>query len=101
MDWKAHKRMCPLLKTLSNNLEPFHEAERIIKEILTSTKDTGINDWRVLEHLLLYTELQFGSHQLDPISVGYRERKDGQRINNWEVDSQQIDRHLFGEYFIH
>jgi hypothetical protein len=49
VDWKIHKSMCPILKKLSTNLQPFHEVILIKDEILASKK--GI-DCRVLEHLL-------------------------------------------------
>jgi len=71
--------MCPILKKLSNKLEPFHEAYRIINEILATKKG---NEIRVLEHLLSYAEYQFGEKVN---GVLYRER-DGERINSWNID---------------
>jgi hypothetical protein len=43
---------------------------------------------RVLEHLLLYAEYQFGSRNSGVIVRGetYRERADGQKISNWVVE---------------
>jgi tetratricopeptide (TPR) repeat protein len=38
---------------------------------------------RVLEHLLSYADYQFGKHVA---GRDYRERSDGQRIDNWDVD---------------
>jgi hypothetical protein len=72
-----HKEMCPILKKLSKNSQPFREVIPVIKEILASPKG---NDVRVLEHLLSYAEYQFGNQVL---GIGYRERADGERISNW------------------
>jgi hypothetical protein len=80
LDWKKHKSMCPILKKLSNTLQPYDEVEKVIQEILESNKG---GDARILEHLLSYAEYQFGR----PITwKNYRERADGQRITNWNVD---------------
>jgi hypothetical protein len=77
LDWKAHKSICSILKRLPNKLQHFHEAVRIVEEILKS------NNTRVLEHLLSYADYQFGK----PVAErDYRERPDGQRIDNWDVD---------------
>jgi tetratricopeptide (TPR) repeat protein len=72
--------MCPILKKLSKNLQPFREVIPLIKEILASPKG---NDVRVLEHLLSYAEYQFGSQFL---GISYRGREGGEHISNWEVD---------------
>jgi tetratricopeptide (TPR) repeat protein len=72
--------MCPILKKLSKNLQPFREVTSVIKEILASPKG---NDVRVLLHLLSYAEYQFGNQVL---GIGYREREDGERISDWEVN---------------
>jgi hypothetical protein len=79
-DWKAHKSICAILKRLPNQQHSYNEAARVIKEILASNKG---NDVRVVEHLLSYADNQFG--QQVP-GRGYRERTDGQRIANWDVD---------------
>jgi hypothetical protein len=79
LDWKIHKPICPILKTLLHRLQPFHEVVRIIKEI-GSAKGTNV---RILEHLLSYAEHQFGK---EIPGLGYRKRKDGERISNFEVD---------------
>jgi hypothetical protein len=80
LDWKKHKSMCPFLKKLSNTLQPYDEVEKDIKEILASNKG---DDTRILDHLLSYADFQFG----EPIAgKDYRERTDGQRIANWNVD---------------
>jgi tetratricopeptide (TPR) repeat protein len=53
---------------------------QLIIGILESKKG---NDCRVLEHLLSFAEHQFGKGVAEK---NYRERKDGERISNWEVD---------------
>jgi tetratricopeptide (TPR) repeat protein len=68
------------LKKLPNQLHSYSEAARVIKGILASNKG---NDVRVLEHLLSYADNQFGQ-QVE--GRDYRERTDGQRIANWDVD---------------
>jgi tetratricopeptide (TPR) repeat protein len=80
LDWKAHKLICPILKKLPNKLQSYKEAVQIINEILTSNKG---NNARILEHLLSYADYQFGEHVA---GSKYRERSDGQRIDNWNVD---------------
>jgi hypothetical protein len=79
LDWKIHKSMCPILKKLLKKLQPFHEAYRIINEILATKKG---NDIRVLEHLLSYAEYQFGEKVA---GILYRER-DGERVSSWNID---------------
>jgi tetratricopeptide (TPR) repeat protein len=79
-DWKMHKSMCPILKKLSNRLQPYGEVVQVAKEILASKKGGNI---RTLEHLLQYGEYQFGK---PIIGKDYRERTDGQTIANWDVD---------------
>lgn len=80
MDWKIHKSLCPILKKMPNELQPFHEVRRIISEILVSSKG---KDGRILEHLLSFSHFQFGK---EVTGIDYRERRDGERINNWMVD---------------
>jgi tetratricopeptide (TPR) repeat protein len=84
LDWKIHKSMCPILKKLSNTqLQPYDEAIQVIMEILASKK----NDIRFLEHLLSYAEYQFGQNVP---GKDYRERTDGQRIVNWDVEINSL-----------
>jgi tetratricopeptide (TPR) repeat protein len=80
LDWKVHKLSCRILKKLSSQLQPYNEVVRITKEILASNKG---NDLRVLEHLLSCADYQFGQQVA---GRDYRERIDGQRIDNWNVD---------------
>jgi hypothetical protein len=72
--------MCPILKQFSSQLQPFHEVIRIKDGVLTSKKG---KDCRVLEHLLSYLEYQFGEKVA---GIDYRERGNGERINNWKVE---------------
>jgi hypothetical protein len=72
--------MCPILKKLSIQLQPFIEVIRIKNEVLKSKKG---EDCRVLEHLLSYLEYQFGQKVA---GIDYRERSNGERINNWIVE---------------
>jgi hypothetical protein len=77
LDWKKHKSMCPILKKLSNTLQPYDDVVKVVLEILTSKEENNI---RILEHFLSYADFQFGK----PISgKDYRERADGQCISNW------------------
>jgi hypothetical protein len=80
LDWKVHKSMCPILKKLSNTLQPYQEVVQVIEEILASKKGNGM---RVLEHLLSYADYQFGKPNS---GKDYRERTGGQCIFNWNVD---------------
>jgi hypothetical protein len=77
---KKHKSMCPILKKLSNTLQPYDEIIQVIKEVLASKKG---DNRRNLEHLLPYADYQFGK---PIIGKDYHERTDGQRIANWDVD---------------
>ena len=72
--------MCPILKQLSTQLQPFYEVIRIKDEVLTSKKGKNC---RVLKHLLSYLEYQFGGKVA---GIDYRERGNGERISNWEVE---------------
>jgi hypothetical protein len=80
LDWKIHKLMCPILKKLSTQLQPLIEVIRIKNEILILKKE---KDPRVLGHLLSYLEHQFGEKIT---GIDYRERGNGERISNWEVE---------------
>jgi tetratricopeptide (TPR) repeat protein len=73
--------MCPILKKLSNTLQPFHQVVEMIFEILKSPEKRA--NARVLGHLLSYAENQFGNQVA---GIHYRERQDGERIDNWTVD---------------
>jgi tetratricopeptide (TPR) repeat protein len=83
-DWKFHKSICKILKKLSHQLQPYHEVVRVIKEmreeISTKIKQKIL---RVLGHLLSYADHQFGDRIL---GKSYRERGNGERIDNWSVE---------------
>jgi tetratricopeptide (TPR) repeat protein len=57
---------------------------RVIKEILGERPKKMQLDIRVLEHLISYSEHQFGDRVP---GKAYRERKDGDRIDNWTVET--------------
>jgi hypothetical protein len=80
LDWKVHKSMCLILKKLSNKLQPFDEVVEILSTTLKPKKGEEI---RFHQHILLYAEYQFGKEVL---GVGYRERGDGSKIDNWTVE---------------
>jgi hypothetical protein len=80
LDWKAHKSICPILKKLANKQQSYKKAVQSIDETLASNK---ANNVRVLDHLLSYADYQFGQHVA---GSKYRERSDGQRIDNWDVE---------------
>jgi hypothetical protein len=87
--------MCPILKRLSNKLQPFQKVVKIALDILESEKG---GDGRVLKHLFTYADHQFGK---DVTGRGYRQREDGERIYNWQVDIdilQNINCSLLNSY---
>jgi hypothetical protein len=71
------------LKKLSLQFQPYHEAMRVIKGILGGRPKKMQLDTRVLEHLISYSEHQFGDRVP---GKAYRERKYGDRIDNWTVE---------------
>jgi hypothetical protein len=80
-DWKLHKSICKILKKLSHQLQPYHEVLRVIEEIRKGI--SGKNKQQkliVVGHLLSYADHQFGNRIL---GKSYRERGNGERINNW------------------
>jgi hypothetical protein len=77
--------MCPILRKLTNRLQPYREVTRLIVEIQNSKKG---KDVRILRHLLSYAEYQFGK---GVPGKHYRERKDGERISNWEVEIEILN----------
>jgi hypothetical protein len=86
-DWKAHKLICKILKKLSLQHEPYQTAidlsDDTKTEIYPLKNELKI---RVLEHLISYTEHQFGDRV--PGSE-YRERGNGVQIDyisNYEVE---------------
>jgi tetratricopeptide (TPR) repeat protein len=91
-DWKVHKLICKTLQKLPNHLQPYHKVVQTISEILASEK--AGQDARILEHLLSYALLQFAdqdSPNNSPIYlINYRERINGERISNWDVEIGNI-----------
>jgi hypothetical protein len=72
------------LKKLSPPLQPYHEIARVIEEICEEiSKKNKQQTLRVLGHLLSYAEYQFGDRIL---GKSYRERGNGERIDNWRVE---------------
>jgi hypothetical protein len=85
LDWKIQKLMCLKLKNFTNKLQPYREVTRLIAEIRKLKKGKNV---RILEHLLSYTEYQFGK---GVAGKHYREREGGDRINNWEVEIEILN----------
>jgi hypothetical protein len=80
LDWKVHKAICPVLKKLSiKKLQPFKDVAQIIHH----TRKTDNDTIRIMEHLKLYAEYQFGERT---VGIDYREREDGERMSNWLVE---------------
>jgi hypothetical protein len=73
--------MYRILKKMSNKLQSYTEACRVIDDPLASEKS---NDIRILEPLLSYAEHQFGKKITG--KVGFCRREDGDRISNWDVE---------------
>jgi hypothetical protein len=80
-DWKIHKSMCPILKKLSNKLQPYREVKRLINNIFMDSKNGS--KIKIIEHLLSFAFHQFGK---GVTGRHYRERGDGERISNLEVE---------------
>jgi hypothetical protein len=69
-----------MLKKLSKKLQPFHEVIQVVNETLASKKGSNL---RLLEHLLLYAEYQFGK---EIPGLDYRQRENGEQCPNWNVN---------------
>jgi hypothetical protein len=78
-DWKKHKLICKVLKRFSNQLQPYSQVYQVIMEIFGTPAATE----RVLKHLLTYATFQFGERIP---GKGYRQRGNGERIDNFQVD---------------
>ena len=71
------------MKKLSHQLQPYQDVVRLINEMnneLPKKKDLEV---RVLKHLIAYAEHQFGDRVP---GKSYRERGDGDRMDNWVVE---------------
>jgi hypothetical protein len=78
------------LKKLSHQLQPYREVSRLIQEIICDDKSIKRELFgRVITHLILHAEHQFGDRVL---GKDYRERENGERINNYEVEIEQLIR---------
>jgi tetratricopeptide (TPR) repeat protein len=71
------------LKKLTFQLQPYHEATKVIKEIQNECSIKKKEEIRILGHLISYAEHQFGDRVL---GKAYRERGNGERIDNWRVE---------------
>jgi hypothetical protein len=91
VDWKAHKPICKTLKKLSFQLQPYSEVVQFIEEIRDEKFEKKVLCIRVLKHLISYAEYQFGSRVP---GKDYRERENGERIDNWTVEIQILMYHL-------
>jgi hypothetical protein len=83
-DWKIHRLMCPHMKN-GDKLLPFQEVERNLRKFQNSKElsERGENVGRISEFCVTYAENQFG----DRIpGQWYRERENGSRVDNWNVD---------------
>lgn len=77
-DWKKHKKICKILKRLSNQLQPYLQVVHVIGEVLQAPGNVV-----VLNHLLRFTEFQFGERIL---GKAHRQSENRGRIDNWTVD---------------
>lgn len=72
-----------LLKQLLHQLQPYRTVVQLTEEILDEEFRKLELKVRVLEHLVSYAEYQFGNRI--PSRV-YRERENGEAIDNWTVE---------------
>jgi tetratricopeptide (TPR) repeat protein len=83
------------LKKLSHQLQPYLEVVRIIEEIRGEiSKKNREQKLRVLGHLLSYADHQFGDRIL---GKSYRERGNGERIDNWRVEIEILV-HIYNDF---
>jgi tetratricopeptide (TPR) repeat protein len=72
------------LKKLSHQLQPYHEVLRVIEEVREEiSKKNKQQKFRASRHLLSHADHQFGDQIL---GKSYRERGNGERIDNWRVE---------------
>jgi hypothetical protein len=85
--WNEHKLICMTLKELSNEIQPFHNAVKLVDDILESEHG---NDTKVLKLLLAYAVYQFFTEEevtgTEEIIMKNRDREDGQEISGWKID---------------
>jgi tetratricopeptide (TPR) repeat protein len=82
-DWKLHKLICKTLKKFSCQLQPYQEVARVIEEIVLERPTRVQLEVRLLRHLISFAEHQFGDRVPGKT---YRERGDGDRMDNWLVE---------------
>jgi tetratricopeptide (TPR) repeat protein len=86
-DWKSHKLICQSLKMLPHQLQPYFEVVRVVKETPIETPEKKKLYIRFVKHLISYAENQFGDRVP---GKAYREREDGECINNWTVEIEVL-----------
>jgi tetratricopeptide (TPR) repeat protein len=86
-DWKLHKLICQSLKKLPHQLQPYLEVVRVVKETPIETPEKTKLYIRFVKHLISYAEHQFGDRVP---GKAYREREDGECINNWKVEIEVL-----------
>jgi hypothetical protein len=79
--------ICKTSKKLSNRLQPYQEVVRVIEEIREERPKKIQLDIRVLKYLISYAEHQFGNRVT---GRAYRERKNGEHIDNWNVEIEIV-----------
>jgi hypothetical protein len=83
--------MCKTLKKLSGDkFQPYLEVSGVIEEIKSEIANDKKLGRRVMRHLILYAEYQFG---VRVIGKNYRERESANgctRIDNWRVEIQTL-----------
>jgi hypothetical protein len=79
-DWKSHKLICKIVKTLSCELKPFSEVGPLVE--VTKENAKVQKSARILGHLISYIEFQFGNRIP---RKSYRERN-GDRVSNYIVE---------------
>jgi hypothetical protein len=71
------------LKQFSNDLQPYREVAKIIREIIEAPEKSPVEDRRLFKHVLYYAQFQFGDRLP---GKSYRQRANGSQITNWAVD---------------
>jgi tetratricopeptide (TPR) repeat protein len=74
------------LKNLSHHLQPYREVFRLSEAIVNENFNKIDLKVGVLMHLISYAEHQLG----DRVPGNCRERENGERINNYEVEIEQL-----------
>jgi tetratricopeptide (TPR) repeat protein len=93
LEWKSHKLICKTLKKPSHQLQHYGEVIRLLEEISGIQLKINQLKTRLLEHLILYAEYQFGDRVP---GKDYRERENGERVNNYVVEIDMLSR-IYGE----